>query len=71
MILAFSCAVWAGRGGTIPATAGFALRWGVLSVRVEPIVVWAQNRSFDLMANGQVDSLRFAGPENPLTIDLP
>lgn len=64
-------AIWAGRGGTVAATAGFALRWGVLSVRVEPMVVWAQNRSFDLMANGQADSLRFADPENPRTIDLP
>jgi hypothetical protein len=64
-------AIWAGRGGTLAATAGFALRWGALSVRVEPIVIWAENRSFDLMANGQPDSMRFGDPENPTTIDLP
>src|SRR5689334_2172505 len=34
--------LWAGRGGTLSATAGFALRWGALSVRVEPQVFWAQ-----------------------------
>lgn len=63
--------LWAGRGGTVSATAGFALRWGALSVRVEPQVFWAQNRSFALMPNGQADSLRFDDPESPLTIDLP
>ena len=45
-------ALWAGRGGTVSATAGFALRWGALSVRVEPMVFWAENRSFALMPNG-------------------
>lgn len=64
-------AVWAGRGVTASATAGFALRWGVLSVRAEPVVFWAQNRSFDLMSNGQADSLRFNDADSPLTIDLP
>jgi len=64
-------AVWAGRGATVAATAGFAFRWGALSVRVEPQVIWAENRSFALAANGQADSLRFDDPQNPLSIDLP
>ena len=64
-------AVWAGRGATISATAGVALRWGALSVRLEPVAFWAQNRAFALAPNGQPDSLRFSDPANPLTIDLP
>ncbi|MFL5540221.1 MAG: capsule assembly Wzi family protein [Longimicrobiaceae bacterium] len=64
-------AVWAGRGATLSATAGVALRWGALSVRLEPVVFWTQNRSFALAPNGQPDSLRFSDPGNPLSIDLP
>jgi hypothetical protein len=64
-------AVWAGRGGTLSATAGFALRWGALSVRVEPVLFWAQNRSFALMPNGLGDSAQFRDPDNPGSIDLP
>jgi Capsule assembly protein Wzi len=64
-------ALWVGRGGTVAATAGVALRWGALSVRVEPVAFWTQNRGFALMPNGRPDSARFADPENPATIDLP
>lgn len=64
-------AVWAGRGGTLSATVGASLRWGALSVRVEPIVFWAQNRAFALMPNGLPDSARFRDPDNPASIDLP
>jgi hypothetical protein len=64
-------AVWAGRGATLSATAGAALRWGPLSLRLEPVVFWAQNRRFALMPNGMADSLRFRDPDNPANIDLP
>jgi hypothetical protein len=64
-------AVWAGRGGTLSATAGVALRWGALSVRVEPVAFWTQNRGFALMPNGQPDSARFQDPITPRGIDLP
>jgi hypothetical protein len=64
-------AVWAGRGATVSATAGAMLRWGALSVRVEPMVFWAQNRAFALMPNGLADSLRFRDPDSPGGIDLP
>ncbi|HEV7590434.1 MAG TPA: hypothetical protein VGO40_20150, partial [Longimicrobium sp.] len=64
-------AVWAGRGATFAATAGVALRWGALSVRLEPVAFWAQNRAFALMPNGLPDSARFRDPDNPKSIDLP
>ncbi|MFL5541652.1 MAG: capsule assembly Wzi family protein, partial [Longimicrobiaceae bacterium] len=67
-------AVWAGRGGTVAATAGVALRWGALSVRVEPVVFWTENRDFALLPNGLPDSARFrdpGDPANPGGIDLP
>jgi hypothetical protein len=64
-------AVWAGRGMTASATMGAQLRWGVLSVRLEPVVFWAQNQEFTLMPTGTADSLPFNDPDNPRTIDLP
>ncbi|HYH82461.1 MAG TPA: capsule assembly Wzi family protein [Longimicrobium sp.] len=64
-------AVWAGRGATASVSAGAMLRWGVLSVRVEPVAFWTQNRDFALMPNGQPDSLRFLDPVSPRGIDLP
>jgi|GEM_PF-199762 len=64
-------ALWVGRGGTVAATAGVALRWGALSVRLEPVAFWTENRGFALAPNGQPDSLRFNDPESPLTIDFP
>lgn len=62
--------VWAGRGVTGVATAGAELRWGVLTLRAEPMVFWAQNRSFALMPNTDAGH-PFNDPDNPLTIDLP
>jgi hypothetical protein len=64
-------AVWAGRGVTAAATAGALLRWGALSVRLEPVVFWAQNREFALMPTGTADTLPFNDPDNPRSIDLP
>jgi hypothetical protein len=65
-------ALWAGRGVTAAAGAGFEVRVGsVLSLRIEPLVFWAQNRSFPLMDNGRPDSLRYLNPHSPVSIDLP
>jgi hypothetical protein len=64
-------AVWAGRGVTGVLTAGAALRAGPLSVRLEPMVFWAENRGFDLMPNGHTDRMRFADGHYPRTIDSP
>ncbi len=65
-------ALWAGRGVTAAASAGFEVRVGsALSLRVEPLLFWAQNRSFPLMDNGRPDSLRFLNPHSPSSVDLP
>ena len=64
-------AVWAGRGLTGSASAGVQFRAGILSVRLEPVVFWAQNRDFRLVPNGQRDSLRLRNPRNPNNLDLP
>lgn len=65
-------AVWAGRGLTAAVSAGVEARVGrVLSMRVEPLVFWAQNRSFALLDNGRPDSARFLDPYFPTQVDLP
>jgi hypothetical protein len=65
-------ALWTGRGATAGASAGFEVRVGsVLSLRVEPLAYWAQNRAFPLMENGRPDSLRFLNPYSPASVDLP
>lgn len=64
-------AVWAGRGLTVSASAGFRLRAGPLSVRVEPLVYWTENRAFALVPNGEPDSLRFLNPRTPRALDYP
>lgn len=62
--------VWQGRGLNTWATAGVALHYGILTVRLEPLVEYAQNRPFELAAtpagaSPYVDDMR------PTTIDLP
>lgn len=63
--------VWAGRGFTGSATAGFALEAGPLTLVVAPTVFDAQNREFALMPNGQPAHERFMDPRAPHQIDLP
>jgi hypothetical protein len=63
--------IWAGRGLTLAAQAGVALRWGVLSVTLAPLVFVAQNAAFGLMANGETGSLGFADGVIPEQIDRP
>ncbi len=64
-------AIWAGRGLTGALSAGATLRAGPLSLRVEPLVFWAQNSSFELMPNGETGDMRFASGWHPRIIDLP
>ncbi|HEX6373477.1 MAG TPA: capsule assembly Wzi family protein [Longimicrobium sp.] len=64
-------ALWTGRGLTAAASAGVQVRVGVLSLRVEPLVFWSQNRSFPLLVGGRPDSLRFVDPYFPDRIDHP
>ncbi len=63
--------VWAGRGVTAAARAGAALRAGPLSLRVEPVLFWAENRDFELMPTGRSGRLAYADGSNPGSIDLP
>jgi hypothetical protein len=62
-------AAWAGRGLTSALDLGFAFRAGPLSGTFNPIAFTAQNRAFQLQANGT--SNPFAYPLFPATIDLP
>lgn len=62
---------WAGRGVTAEVRAGVAARWGVVSLRVEPVVFWAQNQAFDLLPNGDSTRLVYADGLAPRAIDLP
>jgi hypothetical protein len=64
-------AVWAGKGLTAWAQAGFAVRWGPFSASLAPIAFRSQNAEFDLMSNGQIGSLQFADGQFPLEIDRP
>lgn len=64
-------AAWAGRGVTAEVRAGVSARWGALSLRVEPVVFWAQNEAFDLLANGDSVRLVYADGRAPRAIDLP
>ncbi|HEX8362173.1 MAG TPA: capsule assembly Wzi family protein, partial [Longimicrobium sp.] len=64
-------AIWAGRGVTGALSAGATLRAGPLSLRVEPLVFWSQNSSFDLAPNGETGDMRFADASRPRIIDLP
>lgn len=62
---------WAGRGITAAVRAGFALRAGPVSLRVEPHGFWAQNAGFELMPTGRTGRLAFADPDAPTTLDRP
>jgi hypothetical protein len=65
-------ALWAGRGLTASVSAGVEVRVGsALSLRIEPLVFWSQNQSFDMLVDGRPDSLRFVDPYFPGQIDLP
>jgi hypothetical protein len=45
-------AIWAGKGVTLAAEAGFSWRRGVVSLTIAPLVFVAQNAAFTLMPNG-------------------
>ena len=63
--------IWAGRGLTSAVQAGFALRYGPLSLTLAPIAFRAENASFSLMANGDTGKLVYADGLHPTTIDRP
>ena len=63
--------IWAGRGVTLSAQGGVALRRGVLSLSVAPLLFVAQNAAFHLMANGSAGALAYADGTLPDQIDRP
>jgi hypothetical protein len=64
-------AVWTGRGATVSASAGFAARWGPVSLHVEPVAFWAQNQAFPLMDNGFDGARAYADGQYPTVVDRP
>jgi hypothetical protein len=63
--------IWAGRGVTLAAQAGVALRWGSLSLTLAPMAFAAQNAGFPLMSNGETGRLAYADGLSPDKIDRP
>ena len=64
-------ALWAGRGVSVRGSAGVAIRWDRLHLRLAPEVWWSQNAGFELTDNGLVDDGAFRDPMQPYAIDLP
>jgi hypothetical protein len=63
--------LWAGRGISTLATAGAHGRYGPLSFAAAPELAWSENRSFEIVPNGQPGDLRFMNPWYGASIDLP
>jgi hypothetical protein len=63
--------VWSGRGLTLAAQGGVAVRWRALSATVAPVAFVTQNASFELQDNGLPGELRFADGRMPLQVDRP
>ncbi|MGH7529236.1 MAG: capsule assembly Wzi family protein [Gemmatimonadales bacterium] len=63
--------VWAGRGLTVSARAGFAARYGALSLTLAPVAFAAQNASFSLMPNGASGDLAYGDGVLSGSIDRP
>ena len=63
--------VWAGKGLTMALEAGFAARYGPLSLTIAPTVFSARNARFQIQPNGQNGRLRFADGRFSTRIDRP
>ena len=63
--------IWAGKGLTLAAQGGVALRGGPLSLTLAPMVFVAQNAAFRLEPNGQTGPLVYADGLNGTVIDRP
>ena len=63
--------VWAGRGVTASFQAGFAARYGPVSLTVAPMAFRSQNAGFTLQDNGRAGDLQFADGRFPTRIDRP
>lgn len=63
--------VWRGRGATGWLGGGAGYRVSHLSLTIQPVAFWAENRAFPLFDNGREDRTRFGDPLEPLNIDYP
>jgi hypothetical protein len=63
--------IWAGKGFTVAAQGGVALRRGAVSLTVAPLLFLAQNAAFRLMPNGQSGNLVYEDGPNAGAIDHP
>lgn len=64
-------AVWAGRGVTVAAEGGAALRWGPLTAIVAPVAFWAQNAAYPILDNGRDGPLRWGDAQWSTDVDYP
>lgn len=64
-------ALWAGRGITTAVQAGFAARYGPLSLTVAPVAFRSENTGFTLLPNGESGRLAYADGLYAQNIDLP
>lgn len=63
---------WQGKGVNASLTSGVLVRWKFLTVRAEPVAVYAQNAAFDPLPTWSIDSVGpFVDRMRPVTIDLP
>jgi hypothetical protein len=63
--------VWRGKGLTLAALTGVAIRYGALSAVVAPVFFRSQNLGFPLSASGLAGAQTFADGVFPLNIDRP
>ncbi|MEX2156134.1 MAG: capsule assembly Wzi family protein, partial [Gemmatimonadales bacterium] len=63
--------IWAGRGVTAAVQSGVALRRGMLSLTVAPLLLVAQNAGVGLMPNGATGNLAYGDGASPYAIDRP
>ncbi|MBI4541438.1 MAG: hypothetical protein HY705_00220 [Gemmatimonadetes bacterium] len=64
-------AVWTGRGLTTVFQGGLQVRYGPVSLTLDPIVFRSENGAFDLFDNGQTGRGRFGDGLEPSIIDQP
>ncbi len=64
-------AIWAGKGMTTWAQAGFTIRMGPVTGTFAPIAFRAANSDFEIMDNGQIGDLKYADGQFPTEIDKP
>lgn len=63
--------LWTGRGLTVAASGGISGYFGPISFAIAPVAFRAENRSFDLMPNGQTGAQAFNDGSYPASVDYP